>query len=191
MSTLKGNFEISDVKWNLHTTCPSDWKHVLSSIVQYAVSFFFFFSRTWTFFQDTSTFMTDIVNLKPVVLPPPFIVNHWLLYHYFQTAQIKWKLRCSLEHCWNFKYALDDDYYHHDDSDDNDILYIESSQIAKFMGPSWAPPGSCRPQMDPMLAPWTLLSGLLFFLLQFFEVGTLPIINDAKIMMIPQQIPRM
>ena len=35
------------------------------------------------------------------------------------------------------------------------------SQIAKFMGPTWGPPGSCRPQMRPMLAPWTLLSGLL------------------------------
>ena len=34
------------------------------------------------------------------------------------------------------------------------------SQIAKFMGPTWGPPGSCRPQMGPMLAPWTLLSGM-------------------------------
>ena len=34
-----------------------------------------------------------------------------------------------------------------------------STQIAKFMGPTWGPPGSCRPQMGPMLAPWTLLSG--------------------------------
>ena len=34
-----------------------------------------------------------------------------------------------------------------------------SSQIAKFMGPTWGPPGSCRPQMGPMLAPKTLLSG--------------------------------
>ena len=32
-------------------------------------------------------------------------------------------------------------------------------QIAKFMGPTWGPHGSCRPQMGPMLAPWTLLSG--------------------------------
>ena len=30
-----------------------------------------------------------------------------------------------------------------------------TSQIAKFMGPTWDPPGSCRPQMGPMLAPWT------------------------------------
>ena len=27
---------------------------------------------------------------------------------------------------------------------------IEPSQIAKFMGPTWGPPGSCRPQMGPM-----------------------------------------
>ena len=33
------------------------------------------------------------------------------------------------------------------------------TQIAKFTGPTWGPPGSCRPQMGPMLAPWTLLSG--------------------------------
>ena len=25
---------------------------------------------------------------------------------------------------------------------------------------TWGPPGSCRPQMGPMLAPWTLLSGV-------------------------------
>ena len=33
------------------------------------------------------------------------------------------------------------------------------TQIAKFMGPTWGPPGSCLIQMGPMLAPWTLLSG--------------------------------
>ena len=32
-------------------------------------------------------------------------------------------------------------------------------QIAKFMGPTWGPPGSCRPQMGHMLAPRTFLSG--------------------------------
>ena len=36
---------------------------------------------------------------------------------------------------------------------------IEQTQITKFMGPTWGPPGSCRPQMGPMLAPGTLLSG--------------------------------
>ena len=32
-------------------------------------------------------------------------------------------------------------------------------QIAKFMGQTWGPPGSCQPQMGPMLAPQTLLPG--------------------------------
>ena len=35
------------------------------------------------------------------------------------------------------------------------------SQITKFIGPTWGPPGSRRPQMGPMLTPWTLLSGML------------------------------
>ena len=34
------------------------------------------------------------------------------------------------------------------------------SQIAKFMGLTLDPPGSCRPQMGPMLTPWTSLSGM-------------------------------
>ena len=44
----------------------------------------------------------------------------------------------------------------------NDISRVWASkvtQITKFMGPTWGPPGSCRPQMGPMLAPWILLSG--------------------------------
>ena len=41
----------------------------------------------------------------------------------------------------------------------NGLLEL-ASQIAKFMGPTWDPPGSCRPQTGPMLATWTLLSGL-------------------------------
>ena len=35
----------------------------------------------------------------------------------------------------------------------------KGTQIPKFLWPTWGPPGSCRPQMGPMLAPWTLLSG--------------------------------
>ena len=39
-------------------------------------------------------------------------------------------------------------------------MYSMISQIAKLMGPTWGPPGSCRPQLGPMWAPWTLLSGI-------------------------------
>ena len=41
----------------------------------------------------------------------------------------------------------------------NVICCLIATQIARSMGPTWGPPGSCRPQMGPMLAPWTLLSG--------------------------------
>ena len=34
-----------------------------------------------------------------------------------------------------------------------------TAQTEKFMRSTWGPPGSCRPQVGPMLAPWTLLSG--------------------------------
>ena len=40
-------------------------------------------------------------------------------------------------------------------------LSANGTQIARFTGPTWGPPGSYRPQMGPMLAPWTLLSGYL------------------------------
>ena len=36
--------------------------------------------------------------------------------------------------------------------------HIDTSQIAKFMGPTWGPPGAGRTQEGPMLAPWILLS---------------------------------
>ena len=36
-----------------------------------------------------------------------------------------------------------------------------TSQIARFMGPTWDPPGSCRPQVGSMLASWISLSGTL------------------------------
>ena len=39
-----------------------------------------------------------------------------------------------------------------------DMTEIDT-QIAKLMGPTWSPPGTCRPRMGPMLALWTLLSG--------------------------------
>ena len=36
------------------------------------------------------------------------------------------------------------------------------TRIAKLLGPTWGPPGSCWSQMSPMLSQWTLLSGHTF-----------------------------
>ena len=41
--------------------------------------------------------------------------------------------------------------------------YVISSQIARFMGATWGPPGDDRTQVGPTLAPWTLLSGITHF----------------------------
>ena len=47
-----------------------------------------------------------------------------------------------------------------------------ASQIAMFMGPTWAPPGSYLSQMGPMLAPWTLLSGVtMSYLPPFIQIA--------------------
>ena len=40
----------------------------------------------------------------------------------------------------------------------NERRYLQSL-LARFMGPTWGPSGADRTQVDPMLAPWTLLSG--------------------------------
>ena len=36
------------------------------------------------------------------------------------------------------------------------LLYLRT-QITKFMGPTWGPPGSCRPHVGPTLAPGTFI----------------------------------
>ena len=37
-----------------------------------------------------------------------------------------------------------------------------ASLIARFLVPTWGPSGADRTQVGPMLAPWTLLSGIAF-----------------------------
>ena len=43
------------------------------------------------------------------------------------------------------------------------MYQLGTPQIARFMGPTWDPPGADRTQVGPMLAPWTLLSGSRFY----------------------------
>ena len=45
------------------------------------------------------------------------------------------------------------------------------TQITRFMGPTWGPPGSYRPQMGPMLVPWTLPSGYAHSYLLFHQMS--------------------
>ena len=53
------------------------------------------------------------------------------------------------------------------DTSTHDIMILHCcgnkiTQITRFMGPSWGSPGSCRPQVDPMLPAWTSLSGYVY-----------------------------
>ena len=40
--------------------------------------------------------------------------------------------------------------------------FEKASLIARFMRPTWGPPGADRSQVGPMLAPWILLSGIFY-----------------------------
>ena len=42
------------------------------------------------------------------------------------------------------------------------IVMTLMSPIARFMGPTWGPSGADRTKVGPMLAPWNLLSGVIF-----------------------------
>ena len=41
-----------------------------------------------------------------------------------------------------------------------DLALGIDTQIARFMGPTWGPPVADRTQVGPMLAPWSLLTGV-------------------------------
>ena len=43
-----------------------------------------------------------------------------------------------------------------------EVVMVPTSLIARFLGPTWGPSGADRTQVGSMLAPWTLLSGLVF-----------------------------
>ena len=63
------------------------------------------------------------------------------------------------------------------DANKRQTHYAYYSLIARFVGPTWVPPGADRTQVGHMLAPWTLLSGL-------FYDQTWTLANDACLMKI-------
>ena len=70
---------------------------------------------------------------------------------------------CRFGKCESLRHTVSYDCVIADDITLNDTTKITrhqtiTTEIAWFMGPTWGPPGSCWPQMGPMLAPWTLLS---------------------------------
>ena len=97
------------------------------------------------------------VSLYPVDSGSPHIgslTGKVLPYH---EAIVKW-LRLVKQHLHNAVIAFRTTESKR--SHRNPLWWLgQPSQIARSMGPTWGPPGSCRP-LSPMLAPWTLLSGM-------------------------------
>ena len=53
------------------------------------------------------------------------------------------------------------------------VLERGYTQIARFMGPTWGAPGDGRTQVGPMMAPWNLLSGYIFKIVNTrYPIGT-------------------
>ena len=64
------------------------------------------------------------------------------------------------------------------------VLCCDLNQIypdSKFMWPTWGPPGSCWPQVSPMLAPQILLLGYFTHILQHsgWETSARPLANAS------------
>ena len=93
--------------------------------------------------------------------PYNFLEVTWITYY---RAQNKWSaMRCfdvyfsvGLNRLMNNSRVFGDLIRH-----DTHVTSLSYTQIVKFMGPTWGPPGCCRSQMGPLLAPWILLSGYL------------------------------
>ena len=91
----------------------------------------------------------------------------WLCcYHLYQLLISYWNSRT---YAVTTNYKGNTLYYNHHDtinsmhfSDYREILV--DTLIARFMRPTWGPSGSCRPQMDPMVAPWNLAIRVISFL---------------------------
>ena len=60
------------------------------------------------------------------------------------------------------------------------------SLIARFLGPTWGPSGTNRSQVGPMLAPWTLLSGMLVRIVQLALTSKTVIWSDMTGLLIAQ-----
>ena len=89
------------------------------------------------------------------------------LIHYFPNHQIQVTYRISCSYRWSNALELLQSctkplVYDRFNCSYMNLNHSKSSQITSFMGPTWGPSGTNRTQVGPMLAPWTLLSGLLF-----------------------------
>ena len=73
-------------------------------------------------------------------------------------SHLQWWVCCLIDnYVMTTMASLNSQIYHYGKT--NPLVTKKLPQIARFMGPTWGPPGSCRPQMGPLLAPHNLQSG--------------------------------
>ena len=108
----------------------------------------------WNGSQVIGIVLTAVTKMLPMCL-------HRLNTFYFLMTRISkywtWRYFCSSKSatwyvCESMLLCVFENY-----SSKMTVTY--PGQIARFMGPTWGPTGSCRTLMGPMLAPWTLISG--------------------------------
>ena len=82
--------------------------------------------------------------------------NHWQLNSLFNNLFRLTATKIKYLQPWSFVRGI------HANPDNGPVMWeVPSwSPIARFMGPTWGPPGADRIQVGPMLAPWTLLCGI-------------------------------
>ena len=88
----------------------------------------------------------------PIVVRPNTPLNRQSICQQFETPELSRDVAVMLKLLVRFCRG-----HHHKNGLKTGLANL--TQIAKLMGPTWGPPGSWRPQMDPMLALWILLSG--------------------------------
>ena len=110
----------------------------------------------WSFHRNINTCGWNVgCHISPVLgwpraVPESVIPVHWLIVASEWTDSEMWSGRmCIYSQCQCQCQVVR-------------MITIEAwyaTLIARFMGPTWGPPGADRTQVGPMLTPWTLLSG--------------------------------
>ena len=87
---------------------------------------------------------TNAINKIPIICGKDVDANHRIMFPYPQTNEIKHRQPNKYGPWRQVTFSC---------------LFIKTTLIARFMGPTWGPSGADRTQVGPMLALWALLSG--------------------------------
>ena len=95
----------------------------------------------WTRFKTYVCIFPLIILIKTTV----WIYPHITLIHFIVNISLFFKIQQ-----WPYERNLESDWNQLHGEVCTWVDLSEQTQIARFMGPTWGPPGSCRPQVGPM-----------------------------------------